>query len=342
MCALFRGHHPAASRRAHSCTGATRERAGRRRLPVGTNAEQVDLAALDRSRPIGARRVPRPLRTERRKRSERSAKWWARRARCSEPSHRNCHPSGKLPKPTFAEVLPRDLGANPDPAPARWINSCRIEGARYAAAHIPGAHLVELDGIDHFPFAGDTDESARRDRVVSDRHTPRARPRIASSSRCCSPTSFAPPSGPPNSRRPPLASTPRGPRRGSTSTAQALPRRGDQRPSVTASSQPSTVLLAESNAPKPITLAARQLGIDIRRRTSYQGVRDPGSRHHRHGRQHWRPGVRTRRLRRGPRFPARVKDLVVGSAIAFGPTRLPPIEGRAREMDALRGRGNVS
>lgn len=31
------------------------------------------------------------------------------------------------------------------------------EGARYVAARIPGARLVELDGVDHFPFAGDTE-----------------------------------------------------------------------------------------------------------------------------------------------------------------------------------------
>jgi pimeloyl-ACP methyl ester carboxylesterase len=32
-----------------------------------------------------------------------------------------------------------------------------IEGARYIAERIEGAELAELDGIDHFPFAGDTD-----------------------------------------------------------------------------------------------------------------------------------------------------------------------------------------
>ena len=32
-----------------------------------------------------------------------------------------------------------------------------IEGGRYIAERIPGAKLVELDGIDHFPFAGDVD-----------------------------------------------------------------------------------------------------------------------------------------------------------------------------------------
>jgi class 3 adenylate cyclase/pimeloyl-ACP methyl ester carboxylesterase len=30
-----------------------------------------------------------------------------------------------------------------------------VEGARYIAERIPGARLVELDGCDHFPFAGD-------------------------------------------------------------------------------------------------------------------------------------------------------------------------------------------
>jgi class 3 adenylate cyclase/pimeloyl-ACP methyl ester carboxylesterase len=30
-----------------------------------------------------------------------------------------------------------------------------VDGARYIAERIPGAKLVELDGIDHFPFAGD-------------------------------------------------------------------------------------------------------------------------------------------------------------------------------------------
>jgi class 3 adenylate cyclase len=32
-----------------------------------------------------------------------------------------------------------------------------VEGARYIARRIPGARLVELDGCDHFPFAGDVD-----------------------------------------------------------------------------------------------------------------------------------------------------------------------------------------
>jgi class 3 adenylate cyclase/pimeloyl-ACP methyl ester carboxylesterase len=32
-----------------------------------------------------------------------------------------------------------------------------VEGARYIAERIPGARLVELDGCDHFPYAGDVD-----------------------------------------------------------------------------------------------------------------------------------------------------------------------------------------
>ena len=32
-----------------------------------------------------------------------------------------------------------------------------VEGARFIAEQIPGAELVELEGIDHFPFAGDAE-----------------------------------------------------------------------------------------------------------------------------------------------------------------------------------------
>ncbi len=32
-----------------------------------------------------------------------------------------------------------------------------VEGGRYLAEHIPGARLVELPGVDHFPWVGDTD-----------------------------------------------------------------------------------------------------------------------------------------------------------------------------------------
>jgi pimeloyl-ACP methyl ester carboxylesterase len=32
-----------------------------------------------------------------------------------------------------------------------------VEGARYIAKRIPAARLVELEGGDHFPFAGDVD-----------------------------------------------------------------------------------------------------------------------------------------------------------------------------------------
>lgn len=34
---------------------------------------------------------------------------------------------------------------------------CPVEGARFLAAHIPGARLVELPGRDHLPFVGDVD-----------------------------------------------------------------------------------------------------------------------------------------------------------------------------------------
>jgi len=33
----------------------------------------------------------------------------------------------------------------------------RVEGGRYLAEHIPGARLVEVTGIDHFPWVGDSD-----------------------------------------------------------------------------------------------------------------------------------------------------------------------------------------
>jgi len=32
-----------------------------------------------------------------------------------------------------------------------------IGGGRYLARHIPGAKLLEVPGIDHFPWVGDTD-----------------------------------------------------------------------------------------------------------------------------------------------------------------------------------------
>jgi pimeloyl-ACP methyl ester carboxylesterase/DNA-binding CsgD family transcriptional regulator len=34
---------------------------------------------------------------------------------------------------------------------------CNVENGRYLAAHIPGAQFVELDGVDHLPFVGDSD-----------------------------------------------------------------------------------------------------------------------------------------------------------------------------------------
>jgi pimeloyl-ACP methyl ester carboxylesterase len=33
----------------------------------------------------------------------------------------------------------------------------RVESGRYVARHIPGARLIEVEGIDHFPWIGDTD-----------------------------------------------------------------------------------------------------------------------------------------------------------------------------------------
>jgi class 3 adenylate cyclase len=36
-------------------------------------------------------------------------------------------------------------------------NTIRIQAGRYLAQHIPGAKLVEVSGIDHFPWVGDTD-----------------------------------------------------------------------------------------------------------------------------------------------------------------------------------------
>ena len=42
-----------------------------------------------------------------------------------------------------------------------------VEGARYIAERIEGAELVELEGIDHFPFAGDPKRSSARSKPSS-------------------------------------------------------------------------------------------------------------------------------------------------------------------------------
>jgi pimeloyl-ACP methyl ester carboxylesterase len=35
-----------------------------------------------------------------------------------------------------------------------WL---RVDNSRYLAAHIPGARLVELPGVDHDPWVGDVE-----------------------------------------------------------------------------------------------------------------------------------------------------------------------------------------
>ena len=74
-----------------------------------------------------------------------------------------------------------------------------VEAGRYLAEHIPDAKFVELAGIDHYPFAGDGDASARRGRGVPHRLAASRVSPIACSRRCSSPTSSARRSAPPSS-----------------------------------------------------------------------------------------------------------------------------------------------
>ena len=62
-----------------------------------------------------------------------------------------------------------------------------IETSRYLAARIPGARLVELDGVDHYPWAGDLDSwmDEVREFVTGGVNEPIP---IDSWPRCCSPT----------------------------------------------------------------------------------------------------------------------------------------------------------
>ena len=56
---------------------------------------------------------------------------------------------GSIQAPTLVLHRRRDQWVHPD-------------NARFLAAHIPGARLVELDGADHWPWFGDAESVLRR------------------------------------------------------------------------------------------------------------------------------------------------------------------------------------
>ena len=176
MCTLFAATHPTRTS-ALIMNGAFARRTWAPDYPWGPTEEQrqgfVDQVEREWGGPVGIdERAPSMAQ------DERFRQWWARFLRASaspaaaatllrmntEIDIRQLLPAIRVPTLILHSVNDRliDIGA-----------------ARYMAARIPGAKLVELQGIDHMPWGGDSDAHRRRDRGVPHRCSAcrRARPR---------------------------------------------------------------------------------------------------------------------------------------------------------------------
>ncbi len=154
MCALFAATHPARTR-ALIMYGCYARGLAADDYPWAPTPEQVDLAVqmieadwghgafLDLYAPSAAG-------------NPNFARWWAHYERVSASPAMATAVVRQAAETDIRGVLPA-ISVPTLILHRRGDQLLPIEGARYAAAHIPGAHLVELDGIDHFPFAGDTE-----------------------------------------------------------------------------------------------------------------------------------------------------------------------------------------
>ncbi len=172
-----------------------------------------------------------------------------------------------------------------------------VEGARYISEQIEGAQLVVCEGIDHFPFTGDTESLLGEIEafLTGSRHVPEPERQLLTVlfTDIVDSTERAIRDG-----RPPLARAARGARRDRPRPPRALPRHrgeGDRR------RLPGD--LRRAGARDRVRPRDRRRGPPARDRGEgrppHRRVRDPRRRHRRHERQHRRSGQRSRRARRG-------------------------------------------
>ncbi len=88
---------------------------------------------------------------------EEFARWWAQYQRQSASPGMAKAAAILAAEVDIREVLPA-ISAPTLVVHRKGDSLWPIEGARYIAEHIPGAELAEIEGDDHFPFAGDAEE----------------------------------------------------------------------------------------------------------------------------------------------------------------------------------------
>jgi pimeloyl-ACP methyl ester carboxylesterase len=104
---------------------------------------------------------------------EEFARWWARYQRMAASPGMARAAATLAAEVDIREVLPAI--AVPTLVVHRKDDSLwPVEGARFIAERIPGAELAEIEGIDHFPFAGDAEElvSVIEQFLTGSRHAP--------------------------------------------------------------------------------------------------------------------------------------------------------------------------